>query len=311
MSVRTMLILVSQSLAAIAATGSSGCGKQHQPGYHDAGDARTIQSGGRNRTYGINIPNSYNDDPNKPRKVIFDYHGNNGTPMQQWNNSQYFKYPAGEEYIAVYPAGVSNSWQSAPYAVAGVDDLKFTSDLLDHIRQEYCVDDDHVYASGKSNGGGFVDFLACHSAGDEFAAFAMASAALYSDNSLDTCKEPRAILESHGQNDTTISYYGGQRNGGQLPDIRTWVGWWAVRDGCSSSDEPVIQKDTGYDIISYSCKGYKDVVVHYAVHDLGHCWPSSTGDNNDGARSYCGDHSLDYTPVVLDFFSKWDLNNAP
>ena len=292
---------------------TSGCGRPHAPGYHDADDTNSLESGGLTRQYGIYIPQSYNDNPNKPRKLILDYHGNNGTPLNQYNNSRYFDYPNGEEYLAVYPAGVDQSFQSAPYAAEGVDDLQFTTDLLAHLRQKYCVDSDHVYASGKSNGGGFVDFLACSENGDEFAAFAMASAALYSDNGVEQCNNTRAraVLESHGMNDTTISYYGGPRNGATLPDIQSWIGWWAQRDGCKAGCEDCrdVQQHSGYEVISYDCGGLQDVVQHYEVFDLGHCWPSSTGDNSDSARAYCGDRSLDFTPVVLDFFSRWSLRS--
>jgi len=70
-----------------------------------------------------------------------------------------------------------------------------------------------------------------------------------------------------------------------------------------------VEQENGYEIISYSCGGLKDVVQHYDVFELGHCWPSSSGANSDSARSYCGDRSLDYTPVVLNFFAKWDLKS--
>lgn len=289
---------------------SPGCGKAHTSGYHDASPSRTIISGGLNRTYGIYIPSDYSSNSSKPRKVVFDYHGNGGTPEQQYNNSRYFANPIGEKYIGVYPAGVNKSWESAPYAVPGVNDLQFTADLLDHIENEYCVDNSHVYASGKSNGGGFVDFLACSDTGDRFAAFAMASAALYSDDSVSQCGggRPRAILESHGMNDTTISYYGGERNGAELPDIRTWICWWAVRDGCPANESATASGNLGgYETFSYSCDGISDIVQHYAVFDLGHCWPSSDGKNSDSARSYCGDRSLDFTSVVVNFFARWSV----
>lgn len=291
----------------------SGCGNLHASGYHDASSANTIISGGRDRTFGIYVPESYNKSPSTPRKLIIDYHGNGGTPLQQYNNSRYFANPDSESYFGVYPAGVNKSWESAPYAVEGVDDLQFTADLLAYLKTEYCIDSDHVYASGKSNGGGFVDYLACSDVGDSFAAFAMASAALYGDNSVGQCggSRPRAILESHGLNDTTISYFGGPRSGGMLPDIRTWISWWAERDGCDAKSDKQDSGDLGgYEIFSYSCHGLTDIVVHYEVYDLGHCWPSSDGNNSDSARSYCWDRSLDFTSVVLAFFEMWDLSKV-
>lgn len=290
----------------------SGCGKLHDSGYSDASSTNSIVSGNRTRTFGIYVPTGYNASPSQPRKLILDYHGNDGTPEQQYNNSRYFANPEGEQYIAVYPAGVEEHWQSAPYAIKGVNDLQFTTDLVAYLRTEYCIDSNHIYASGKSNGAGFVDFLACSDNGNEFAAFAMASAALYSDNAENQCSggRPRAILESHGQNDTTISYYGGPRGGGNLPYIRDWIQWWAERDGCDpSTDETDSGNVGGYEIISYSCNGYKDIVQHYDVFDLGHCWPSINGDNSDSSRSYCHDHVLDFTSVVVNFFARWQLSD--
>ena len=119
------------------------------------------------------MPDSYNDDLTKEWPLIFDYHGNGGNGWQQYDNSQYYRFKAAQNYVVVYPQGVNDSWQSADYATPGVNDLQFTSDLLAHIKENYCVDTNHVYASGKSNGGGFVDFLACSDNGDDFAAFAM------------------------------------------------------------------------------------------------------------------------------------------
>jgi len=166
----------------------------------------------------------------------------------------------------VYPAGVNQSWQGALYAIKGVDDLKFTADLLAHLRQNYCIDSTQVYASGKSNGGGFVDLLACSSHDDEFVAFAMASAALYSDNSVAQCHacKARPILESHGEKDATIKYDGGVSHNASLPDIRSWIAWWAQRDGCASicADCKTEVQEKGYNVISYSCGGLKDVVQH-------------------------------------------------
>lgn len=289
---------------------SPGCGKPHISGFNSNPASHTISSGGIDRTYAVRVPDGYNDDPYKPRKVIFDFHGRKGNPEDQYKNSQYDKYDAGKEYLAVYPAGVDAAWQGAPYAAQGVDDVLFVKDLLNRLREQYCVDDDHIYASGKSNGGGFVDTLACSDEGDQFAAFAMAAAALYDDNGKDRCSKRRAILEAHGVADDTIVYGGAPRSGGVTPNVTDWVTWWAERDGFEAGAAKVTQ-ESGYETISYAGEDGKLLVEHFKIFELGHCWPSSTGDNSDGSRDYCKDHSLDFTPKVLDFFGQWDLTNVP
>ncbi|KAK4503566.1 hypothetical protein PRZ48_004481 [Zasmidium cellare] len=287
---------------------TAGCGKTHHAGYNNDTATHSIISGGLNRTYGVNVPNDYNNDPNKARALIIDYHGSGGNGWQQYDNSQYYNYPAGAEYIAVYPG----HWQGPNYAPPGVSDLNFTTDLLDHIQEQYCVNTSLVYASGKSNGAGFVDTLACSDHGDRFAAFAMASAALYTDTSRDSCTKKRAILESHGDKDTTIPYHPTEPGrGGPLPDITQWVSWWGYRD-CGSGAKAQYSGDLGgYNTTIYTCGNLNQVVNHYQIFDLGHCWPSSTGKNFDGSRSYCNDKSVDFTPVVLSFFSKWTIENSP
>jgi poly(3-hydroxybutyrate) depolymerase len=292
---------------------TSGCGISHDIGFHNSTDQHYLPSGNWTRYYAVNVPSTYNDDLYKQWPLIIDYHGAGGTPDGQYNNSMYYKYEDGQNYLVVYPAGINKHWQGPSYATKGVDDLQFTTDLLAHLRMTYCIDSTRIYASGKSNGGGFVDTLACSDNGDEFAAFAMAAAALYTDTREDDCPQRRVILESHGDRDATIPYCGDPSgNGGALPNITQWGEWWGQRDGCDPVNDRQQTGDLGgYDITSYSCKGLDNVFQHYQVYDLGHCWPSSTGHNTDGRRKYCKHYHLDYTPVVLELFGKWDLNKSP
>ncbi|KAH9825947.1 Carbohydrate esterase family 1 protein [Teratosphaeria destructans] len=298
------------------------------PGYHfkDPHGNFSIVSGNLTRYYSVQVPKDY--DATKRYPLIFDYHGNTDTSTQQRNNSLYFQYT--NDYLVVYPQGYDRHWEGPKYAVPGVDDLQFTTDLLAHIKSKYCVDDNRTYASGKSNGGGFVDTLACSDQGDPFAAFAMASAALYTDLSLDSCSKRRAILESHGDIDTVVAYTGRNcsapglsnaalascKSSGSEPDIDQWVSWWGQRDCGAHAKPQYVTDQTGYNITTYSCGPWTDVVVHYQVFDLGHCWPSAYGNNTDAltqsaSQNCSGDRVLDYTPVVLDFFSRWTLEKAP
>jgi poly(3-hydroxybutyrate) depolymerase len=303
-------------------TKMAGCGTAHSGGYSSGRSNHNIESSNQTRYYTIDVPSNYNDNRTSPWPLILDFHGASRDAANQYNNSQYFAEARGDQYIVVYPEGLDGKWESATYAVEGANDVTFVGDLLDHLDDTYCINADRVYASGKSNGGGFIDMLACSDMGDSFAAFAMASAALYSDNSykdsaIDGCPKSRAILESHGGKDTTVPYDGQSAKkgtGGESPDIQDWLGWWARRDGCKKSDAPIVDNDhEGYNITSYSCGGYDDVVQGYYIPELNHCWPSADGNNSDaGARENgCSFRGLDFTAVVLDWFGRWDRTNAP
>ena len=290
---------------------SAGCDKRHLTGYRP--EHQQVVSNNVTRSYTMYVPTTYNDTVHlkKTWPLIVDYHGNGGTGYQQHNNSLYDKYT--NDYLIAYPYGWKEHWQGPNYSISGIDDLQFTTDLLEHLRGEYCIDDERIYASGKSNGGGFVDTLACSPNGNEFAAFAMASAALYTDLNQSSCNYTRAILESHGTNDTTIPYAPTKDgSGGPLPQVAEWVRWWAARDEFDPNQPKVISQP-GYNITIYPFEGNKEVVKHYKIFDLNHCWPSSTGDNYDYTKvnSTCDKYSLDFTPKVLEFFSSWTLNTAP
>jgi poly(3-hydroxybutyrate) depolymerase len=230
----------------------------------------------------------------------------------------YNTYSASSKYVMVYPQGIVGdngaAWQGPSYAAKGVDDIQFVADLVSHIKDNYCIDTDRIYASGKSNGGGFVDTLSCSDVGDQFAAFAMAAAALYTDTTKESCSKKRAILETHGDNDNTIPYAGGQGSGGPIPDVGKWVRFWGERN-CGTGAPSVRTTKNGYHIQTFSCGSLSNVVTHYHMYaPAAHCWPNSRGDNSDAKDipNGCGNSkAMDYTPVVLDWFAKWNLQNAP
>lgn len=230
----------------------------------------------------------------------------------------YYDYTASQKYVIVYPQGLEGSagasWQGPSYALEGVDDVRFVADLVNHFKTNYCIDTNKVFASGMSNGGGFVNTLACSDTGDQFAAFAMASAALYTDTSKASCTKKRAILESHGDGDTVIPYKGGEGRGGSLPDVGQWASWWGERS-CGSGVTPYRLSKSGYDVTTYSCGGRSDVVSHYHLYaPAGHCWPSSKGNNKDALDkpTTCGASKvLDFTAVALNWFGGRSLLNAP
>lgn len=133
------------------------------------------------------------------------------------------------------------TWQGTPNVTT--DDLAFTSAILDELEEQYCIDVNRIYATGKSQGGGFVGVLACDSdMSTRIAAFSPVSGAFYQPdfesvcdaNTVDIeCDPGRSnvpILDFHGLADTTISYYGGSRRGVCLPTIPYYCQFWADQD---------------------------------------------------------------------------------
>ena len=187
------------------------------------------------------------------------------------------------------------NWQGPSYATPGVSDKVFTTDLVNRSKDNYCVDETRVYATGNSNGGGFVGTLACSPGhGGQFAAFAPVAAALYTDvNGDDQCtpaRSPLPIMETHGTADPTIPYNGTpDGRGGPLPAIPEWLGRWAARNGCTGST--TTDRGNGVSDQSWTCAGIDGLLRHIKIEGHDHSYPGA------------GNGQIYITPVILEFLS--------
>lgn len=124
-----------------------------------------------------------------------------------------------------------------------------------------------------SNGGTFVNVIACSPLGDQFAAFAPASGAYYTDTSgVSGCtpsRSPLPMLSIHGGNDGSVSYTGGEGSGGLLPPISDWLGWWAERSGCTDEKiEDSFEGDVHHS--TWTCgDGVEGLLQHWKVDSMG------------------------------------------
>ncbi|MDX3854267.1 ferulic acid esterase [Streptomyces sp. AK02-01A] len=273
------LVLCAAAAGAVPATAAPGgtakaaaC-RQPAPQRPGTSEQHTLTSGGRERTYQLHLPAGYTKKRDWPVVLAFHGRGNTGAGTEEF--SKLSTLPA----VVVYPDGVigtgdgdRQAWQGAPYAAAGVDDVRFTADLLDRIEDTLCVDERRVYATGKSNGAGFVGtLLACRMA-DRIAAIAPVAAALYPTGEKCEPSRPVPVIEFHGTGDATIPYTGDADRG--LPAIQDWVAGWAELDGCEPRvRHRVIQPDITVSRWSGCDRGAE--VRHVAVTDGGHTWPGA------------------------------------
>jgi polyhydroxybutyrate depolymerase len=258
-----------------AASPAHGCRTAPQP--PGTSQLHELASGGLLRTYQLHLPQDYQRKRDWPLIVAYHGRGNTGEGTELF--SKLSELPA----IVAYPNGVigtgdgdRQAWQGAPYAAPGVDDVAFTRDLLDELSSTLCVDEHRVYATGKSNGAGFVGILGCVLA-DRFAAIAPIAGAFY-PNGIDCHPaRPMPVIDFHGTADATIPYQGDPDRG--LPAIPDWVTAWAARDRCHIR---LHDRTIGSDVTVSRWVGcaHGVAVTHVAVTDGGHTWP--------GADSYSG-----------------------
>ena len=199
-------------------------------------------------------------------------------------------------------------WQGDPNSHA--NDVKFTMELLEAIEKSFCIDDERIFASGLSNGGGFVaNILACDpTASKKFAAFAAASGAYYQTGVKGKCDADNVPLKcdndgakvplvlTHGGSDKVIKYEGGKRRKACLPSVPHFVTAWAERDGLGATNVTSQVADT--DVVHYSFGegANAGMVQSYFIPEMGHRWPMKKKKAPVSA-----------TKIFLEFFAEWNM----
>ncbi|RJQ76741.1 poly(3-hydroxybutyrate) depolymerase [Pseudonocardiaceae bacterium YIM PH 21723] len=270
----------------------TGCG-QAPPVRPGTTERFTLGSGGTEREYLLHVPDGYQRD--KPSPVILAFHGAGGTDTVL----EAFSDLSTLDAIVLYPQGLKGSegtaWQGAPYA-SSADDVRFVQDLLDRTETDLCVDTTRIFATGKSNGGGFTALLACRLA-DRIAAFAPVAGAYY-PGTTQGCESspPVPMLEFHGTEDAVIHYEGGVRHGARYPAIGDWLTTWTEKDHCSAGKERRVAEDV-VELEWSDCVAGAEV-RHYRVEGGGHTWPGATQDSGSGDTT----QSISATKTIWRFF---------
>ena len=254
-----------------------------------------LTSGGYQRSYLLHLPATYK--PYQAIPVITAFHGRKGNGY----DIEAFSGLDALNAIVVYPVGLPGeadqpAWQGAPYQPPS-DDVLFVSDLLDSLQSAYCVDPLRIYATGKSNGGGFTALLACRLQ-NRIAAFATIAGAYYPQSQVGCGPgRPVSIVDFHGTADTIVGYNGEASSHGEpLPALMDWIQGWADHDHCDAAATTTI----GTDVTEFAftnCARHSDV-VHYRIAGAGHTWPGELVDSGPGSAT----QTIKATQIAWDFF---------
>jgi polyhydroxybutyrate depolymerase len=185
-------------------------------------------------------------------------------------------------FIVVYPDGIDRGWNDGRVGRnADIDDVKFISNLINHLVTKYPVDARKIYVTGFSNGAFMTMRLSCE-LGNKIAAVAAVSGTL--DTSIDAhCQStyPVSIMLIHGNKDPLVTLEGGSmRNlpGCYVLGHQQLISNWVRRNQCR--DTPainIIPDKSGKDMFVvrsvYSGGRNNTEVISYVVNNGGHTWP--------------------------------------
>jgi polyhydroxybutyrate depolymerase len=233
-----------------AVAGTSGCGHAVTTGPV----TKTITVGGVRRTYLLVTPAGINI--RRPAPVIMAFHGGSGTSNQA---RQAYGLEAGAGTpLYVYPQ--APYWAEAGGVGWNVDpkgvDFPYFDAMLAKLKAERCVDVKRVFVTGKSNGGFFVNSLACNRPS---AVRAVASVA--GGGPQNECSQAKPAMIIHGTADPTVGIQAGRYS-------RDY--WLAINRYTGGASFPVG---------AAPCVSYPGTVnrVIWCQHTGGHVWPSWAG----------------------------------
>jgi polyhydroxybutyrate depolymerase len=282
-----------QDAGAPEASAPACAGKALQP----IDSVRTIRSSGRERTMRVHVPKTYDKD--KPTPVVLMFHGFLSTAAQQEEYSNLSTKADAEGFVAVYPQGVSNSWNGGACcgdsARDDIDDVKFIGDLLDNLESDLCVDKRRIFASGMSNGGFMTQRLGCDLS-SRIAAIAPVAGVLLRP----TCvpSRPVPILEFHGTKDTIVPYGG---NGSlDFPTVKDTFAGWAKRNNCTGA---AIETEKTKDSRCTTYSRCDADTVLCIVEGGGHTWP--------GAAPIAGTYTSPYLNATDEMWAFFKAHPMP
>ncbi len=225
-----------------------------------------LMSGGKERTYRLFVPPSYDGRAELP--LVLDMHGSGGTAARQATTSQFEALAARESVlVATLQAGAEGNRWNVPITAERPDDVQYVSDVIDHVAARVCTDRARVYATGFSGGARMSSLLACK-LNDRIAAIAPMAGLRWPG----PC-EGRAIpvLTFHGLADPQNTYDGHVegRGGEWVESVPDALAGWAKHNGC---DGDAVLDDPAGPLSTLSYRGCDAEVRLVRIDGLVHTW---------------------------------------
>lgn len=246
---------------------------------------RAMNVDGARREFTVVAP----DKVTAPLPLLIVYHGGGQSASRARRYTRFDELAARENFVAVYPQGLANSWNDgrsspdiADRPAAKVDDVEFTRQIIGQLAAEGLIDRSRVFLTGASNGGMMAMRAACEMDA-EIAGIAPVVANLPIDWECRARAMPALFI--HGTEDEYMPFAGGKiaatkqrKDLGTVRSTAETIDIFKRMNGCTGAKEPISLDKVGRDktvavITDYECA--KAPLKHIVIQGGGHTWPGA------------------------------------
>jgi polyhydroxybutyrate depolymerase len=325
------MVFVSLALGLLTCLSGPGCASARADDYPPGKRVeRTLRHDGRDRTYLIHVPETYEDAEELP--LVFVFHGGAGTARKIAQFTGFDALSSEHGFVVVYPQGLDRHWNDGRRSEvhdSDVDDVGFIVTLLESLERELAIDGSAVFATGLSNGAMFSHRLGIEQS-RHFAAIAPVIGGIPEPLADRKPERPVSVLMMNGTDDPLVPYDGGPivvnlfpglrrrrpRDRGRIIGTDAAVRFWLDRDRIAAEPESETLPDVDPgDGCTAEKTEWNDAergvsVVLYKINGGGHTYP---GGQQYLPQRYIGKTCRDFgaTEVIWRFFDTHRRRTGP
>lgn len=270
------------------------------------------------RYYTIHVPESY--DALTPVPLVLVFHGGGGNPDNIARTTGMNVKADTEGFIVVYPDGTGrfknriHTWNvgfCCGYSLENnIDDVLFIDTLVQHLKNQYTIDENRIYATGMSNGG-MMTYRVGAELSNVFAAIAPVAAQIGGQATEEEIlwripqpDYPVSVIAFNGMNDSRVPYDGG-RPADNDTHVYSWIStnesiqFWVEHNHCNIIPSQNTTAEGNVIIETYTNGTNNTEVVLCTIVDGTHSWPGGQKGHKKGAEPTM---DVNATDMMWEFF---------